>query len=309
MWTPPPHCLRLSLVLASVLCLPGAGLCQQGGNTAKTLRKKLAAFATTLEAIALTKKQINALESESYAERRAAMASLVGATGLHDVLTNSEARLTKEGRTALKVISEAQAETGAEEKLRFLMRQVQTEKVAGLADVVLGAWEGREATSSESSRLSREALKATVEAKDLPNLKEALTSSTPFVRELGLIGIQKLQAPQADVAALIEPLLKDPQETVRLEAAVVAASHQNRASLTTLAGLLKSEVFHLRNQSHEILASITEQDFGYYSDGNLKDRQTASNLWIRWVAKFGGKAPMKFEEIQHWLQDGDDLFE
>ena len=189
------------------------------------------------------------------------------------------------------------------------MRQVQMDNVAGLADAILQAWEGRESTSSESSRLSREALKATVQAKDLPKLKEALASPTSFVRELSLIGIQKLQAAEGDVAAQIEPLLSDPQETVRLEAAVIAASHQNRASLTTLAGLLNSETFHLRNQSHEILAAITEQDFGYYSDGNLEDRQTASNLWTRWVAKFGEKAPMKFGEIQYWLQDGDDLFE
>ena len=309
MWTPPPHRQLISFVLASVLCLTGTGLCQQGSNTAASLRNKLAAFATSPEAVALTKKQIEALESDSYTERRAAMASLVGATGLADVLTNSEAHLTDEGRTALKVINAAQAETGAEEKLRLLMRQVQMEKVTGLADAVLHAWEGREATSSESSRLSREALKATVEAKDLPHLKKALTSTTPFVRELSLIGIQKLHASKDDVGAQIEPLLEDPQETIRLEAAVIAASHQNRASLTTLAGLLKSEVFHLRNQSHEILAAITEQDFGYYSDGNLKDRQAASDLWIRWVAKFGEKAPMKFEEIQYWLQDGDDLFE
>ena len=309
MWTPPPNRQLISLVLASVLCLPAVGLGQQGSTTAEVLRKKLAAFATTPEAVALTKKQIDALEADSYAERRAAMASLVGATGLQEILTDSKVRLTNEGRTALKVINAVQAETGVEEKLRLLMRQVQMEKVAGLADAVLRAWEGREATSSESSRLSREALKATVEAKDLPHLKKALTSATPLVRELSLIGIQKLHASKDDVGNLIEPLLKDPQETVRLEAAVIAASHQNRASLTALAGLLKSEVFHLRNQSHEILAAITEQDFGYYSDGNLKDRQTASNLWMRWVAKFGEKAPMKFEEIQYWLQDEDDLFE
>ena len=309
MWNPLPSRPCFSLVLAGVLCLPTMGWGQHGANSTESRRKKLAAFATTPEAVASTKKQINALESDEYAERRAAMASLVGATGLHDVLTNSDVRLTNEGRTALKVITEAQAETGAEEKLRFLMRQVQTGKVTGLADVILSAWEGREATSSESSRLSREALKATVQAKDLPKLKEALTSPTPFVRELSLIGIQKVQATKDDVATVIEPLLKDPQETVRLEAAVIAASHQNRASLTTLAGLLNSEVFHLRNQSHEILAAITAQDFDYYSDGNLKDRQTASSLWNRWVAKFGQKAPMKFEEIQYWLQDGDGLFE
>lgn len=302
--------LRLArLGFVGLLWMPSGQVVGQEGPTAEELRKKLAVYATSPEALVLTKKQIGALESESYAKRRQAMASLIEATSLAELVADSQELLTKEGRTALKIVAEAQVETGAEDKLRFLMRQVQQEKVIGLTDAVLKAWEGRAITSSESTRLSREALKATVQAADLDRLKEGLQSATPFVRELSLIGLQKLLARKEDVAELLEPCLGDEHGTVRLEAAVLAASHQNRASLPTLAGLLDSEAFHLRNQSHEILTAITEQDFGYYSDGLLKDRQSASKLWQRWVAKFGEKAPLRFDEIRYWLQDDEDIFE
>ena len=273
------------------------------------LRQQLAPFATTQEAVALTKAQIKALESEDYLERRQAMSKLITSTAVKQRLDEMGLTLSVEADTALEIIQAAQEETGAEEKLRLLMRRIHMERIQGLTKEILLAWEGRTCTSSDSVRLGREALKATVAAEDVPLLKERLQSKTPFVRELSLVGLQKLLVTEEVMGELLVPLLQDPSESVRLEAAVLAVYHGNRDSLGALASLLDSEAFHLRNQSHEILSAVTEQDFDYYSDGVLKDRKEAAKLWQRWVAKFGAKADLQFQEIQYWLQEDDQFSE
>ncbi|MFT4638017.1 MAG: hypothetical protein ACI8T1_001335 [Verrucomicrobiales bacterium] len=307
MWSPPPRLYLTCLVWVCLVWVHGPCMGKETLLT-ETLRKKLAVFATSSEAVASTKEQLVGLESESYAERRKAMAALVRANGLKDVLAKSKIDLTAEGRTALKIIGQAQADTGAEEKLRLLMRRVQSEKVIGLTHAILNAWEGRVATSSESNRLGREALRTTLQSTDLLRLKNGLKSLTPFVRELSLIGLQKLRAEKADIVDLLEPLLADAQDEVRLEAAVLGAFYEHRGSLASLASLLESETFHIRHQSHGLLTAMTEQDFGFYSDGNATDRKDAATLWKRWVAKFGKKASLRFGKVLHWI-DEDETYE
>ena len=133
-----------SISLASCLLWAGlaGGLLAEGAeerSSTEILRGELAAFTTSPEAIALTKRQLRALESDDYAERRAAMASLVGATGLTTLLAEDEIRLTEEGRVAMKIVNEAQAERDDEERLRLLMRRIHMQAVPGLAGEVLDA--------------------------------------------------------------------------------------------------------------------------------------------------------------------------
>ena len=294
------------LVVGLLVLVQVSGFCQDPQET-ENLRKKLAEYAYSPKLVEDAERHLAGLDSEDYGERRRAMAFLMTATGLQDTLRESLATGTLERRVALKRILQTQADSGAEEKLRLLMRRIQMSGARGLAAGILDALEGRSITNGDTIRVSRAAMAVTLEPDDLPRLQVALTSSTPIVRELALLGIQRL-ANEEDLAVLLKPLLADADESVQLHVSTLLAAYGVRESLGVLAALLESESFHIRHQSHQLLVVMTEKDFGFYSDGAPGDRQEAASLWKRWVAKFGMKASVKFEEARHWF-DEEELFE
>ena len=198
-----------------------------------------------------------------------------------------------EKRTALRIVLAAQTEDNAEEKLRLLMRRIQVEKLQGLAGAILDAWEGRVVSHPETARLSRQAIGATVTAGDRERLVEALKCPTALVRELAVWGI-RVVVPEEEWAACLHPLLNDESEAVRLQVAIMLCAQGDRRVLLVLADLLQSETFVIRHESHEILVAVTDQDFGYFSDGQPEKRAAATGLWRRWVAKFGEVAELRF---------------
>lgn len=294
-----------------LLALSTSGFGEGGGSHAgdEMLRQKLAAFASPGNVLEEAKRQLVALESSDYEERRRAMAFLLRAGGVHDLLVEALRETSSpEMKTALRIILEGLEESDAEEKLRLLMRRVSMEKVKGLTGELLDAWEGRKVSNSDTRRLSRAAMLATLTEGDLARLRNALASTTPLVRELAVLGIQRL-AKGEDLVGLLQPLLDDESESIRLHAAILLASREVRGCLKTLAALLESESFIIRRQSHEVLAAITGQDLGFYSDGVPAERKAAARLWQRWVAKFGRSAPIRWDKAREWLEAGEDVLE
>jgi HEAT repeat protein len=110
--------------------------------------------------------------------------------------------------------------------------------------------------------------------------------------------------PEEEWAEVVHPLLNDESEAVRLQVAIMLCAQGDRRVLPVLAELLESETFVIRHESHEILVAVTDQDFGYFSDGQPERRAAAMGLWRRWVAKFEDKAEMRFDQVRPWLEDG-----
>lgn len=291
-----------------LLSLPVSGvLAQTGTEEAEAvveMRDKLASYAGSDAVVIRVERALAALESADYGKRRTAMKTLIEATGCQAMISQAlaEAR-TAEKRTALRIVLAAQTEDNAEEKLRLLMRRIQVEKLRGLAGAILDAWEGRVVSHPETARLSRQAIGATVEAGDRERLLAALKCTTALVRELAVWGL-RVALPEEEWAEVVHPLLNDESEAVRLQVAIMLCAQGDRRVLPVLAELLESETFVIRHESHEILVAVTDQDFGYFSDGQPERRAAAMGLWRRWVAKFEDKAEMRFDQVRPWLEDG-----
>lgn len=272
------------------------------------LESELAAYATTRK----IERNLGDLDSADYGKRRRAMAFLIEAPGGHALIENAlkEAR-TPESRMALDMVLQARAEADADaeaeadlQSLMWTVVVVENVNVKGLAGAILDAWEGREVSNPETARLSRGAMRAAVEVGDEDRLREGLRSETPLVRELAVVGVREV-VEKDRWGDWLRPLLEDENEAVRFQVAILLLFRGEREALVSLAGLLDSESYSLRHESHEILEAVARQDFGYEPDGPRPERRLAARLWQRWVAKFGAEAELRSERVEPWLNEDE----
>lgn len=84
------------------------------------------------------------------------------------------------------------------------------------------------------------------------------------------------------VDSVLRKGLKDPDQTVRLEAAAGLASRGSWDVLPVLIDGLDNDESSVRFRCHEQLVTTTSKDFGYQVDAPAEDRKAAAERWRRW---------------------------
>lgn len=162
---------------------------------------------------------------------------------------------------------------------RSVMKVVAEKKVAGLTKKIIAAMPLFQSKTFDN--VIRRALSATFSEDDHAAIENALKQSEPRVR---IAAVHVLIEQKKDTALdLLQPLLNDESDLVKLFTAKSLANVGERVSLQPLVQLLDSDDLTIRSQAAGILRSLTQQrfNFGAYDEG--KDRAAAIKSWRKWV--------------------------
>lgn len=171
------------------------------------------------------------------------------------------------------------------------MEAVMEGELRGLLPEIVAALDGRELASGWEACLG--ACEVTAVEADRELLKGALASKTVVVRGGGAAALIELGGKQ--VAAQLEPLVKDPDDRIKMIAADYLMAQRNPKCLHGYAALLLAEDFAVRWKSLDALRQITDQDFDYYASAKLEDRTGPAKDWMDWVTDYAETAKLNFD--------------
>jgi hypothetical protein len=225
------------------------------------------------------KQTLDDLGHDEYAKREAAMQSLLARPprSLDDLekLANGN---DPEVRWRAKLVLDSLRQPG-NDLLYASLIVINSRKVQGLTDVVLGV---APLCQSESMQLAMSrALLATAPKDDAAILRKNLKHEDPRVRMacadalVGVIG----EAAANDVL----PLLDDPSDLVRFDAAAQLLDYKRAESLTTLGKLLLSEQLTVRNRSIHKLRSTLKVSLPYSGYEPPEDRARHAAEWQKTI--------------------------
>lgn len=171
-----------------------------------------------------------------------------------------------------------------------LFSVISKERIKGLAEPILRALP--QCGTSQLRSAARRALLATVDAVDAEVVRDFLTAADPFTRSLAVDGLEVLLGPEA-AAEDLRPLLKDPDDEVRLSAANVLARLPDRETLAVLGELLEAENVIVRSRAANLLRALTGQNLRYVPYEPAQKRAADVARWQAWIATEGRTAVLK----------------
>jgi len=161
-----------------------------------------------------------------------------------------------------------------------VMKVIAERQVAGLARKIVSAMP--QFADKRFDDVTRRALLATYSQVDKAFFKKSLLNSEARIR---IAAVHVLVEKEKDSAVnLIQPLLSDASDSVRLFTAKSLANAGHHASLQPLVALLDSDQIAIRSQAANILRSVTQQRFDYVAYGENDDRAVAVSSWSKWVS-------------------------
>lgn len=137
-----------------------------------------------------------------------------------------------------------------------------------------------------------------------PYLIKALKQLSPRIRGSAAYALGQIGNREAIEHLL--PLLDDPEDSVRFEAAASLVDLKENIGLYYMILALDHKSLYFRQQANDVLKNSTGQDFAFEPNGHPYDRRDARNEWIRWwnknkngyrIPKSPPKASRKLENI------------
>jgi len=298
--------LWLGCVLAlGVVCgLPGTALAEQSSQVdadvatlieasvkpdAAGLRAYLKQFIPSASDRARVARLIKDLGGEKFTVRQAATKSLASLPVFpREALEQAARNDDPEVRNRARGLLELGVDQGQRTHLAALAVSAR-QKIKGLAAEVLAA--GAHCPESDRSRIVTKALVATVTLADTRMLRGALRSEALWRRVAAATALDHLLAAKADENLL--PLLKDPDDSVRLTVGCLLINRENRAGLVSLAELLASKDHAMRWQSAESLRWLIGKQFDYDPFAGPDKRKPLAEKWLAWARGPGQKADLQ----------------
>ncbi len=240
----------------------------------------------------LATRLIAQLNSDSYAEREAAMTRLLLLPALPvEALKVAAEKGEPEVRWRARVI----LDTGEDESATVLyavFKTIELRKLRGTVPELL-----RIIPLCDKPHLVdavRAALEAVAEPQDAPPLREALSHPHADVRATAALVLWKCDGQRAlpHLRAVLE--VPGQPDKVRLSAIVGMANLGERESLTLLHGLLMSDDPQVRVGSFLALSALTGQHFGYAAYDTEDKRLASATKWKEWIDGEGKSADLKF---------------
>ncbi len=138
---------------------------------------------------------------------------------------------------------------------------------------------------------ARDAARNTISADELPAANAAMRNPSAMARIAALSARIGIGGP--DLASDITPLLTDPVDEVKWQAARELARVSDRRALRPLAELLMSDDFKKRWRAHDELRRLTDMEFDYYAAADEEERAGPAAAWLEWVDGPGKTAPLE----------------
>ncbi|MEX0715346.1 MAG: PQQ-binding-like beta-propeller repeat protein [Planctomycetaceae bacterium] len=126
---------------------------------------------------------------------------------------------------------------------------------------------------------------------DGPALLEALAGDDRFRRRIAVAGLSAALGEEARVRFAL--LIDDPQDEVRLAAAIGLGTRGDRAALRPLVELLGSEELPIRARSIEALRGLTGRHSAFMAYESSDRRRVAQRDWEEWLIEHGDTAELR----------------
>ena len=235
---------------------------------------------------------IGRLDSPSFAQRYQATAFLKRLPVLPwGELEKAAASGSLERRLRLSQVMEVNTPERTDGMLIAAMEAVIDGGLVGLLPEMIGALEGRNLGASWETSVA--ACETTALPVDGELLKRSLVSRSVAVRGGAAAALIKIEGKEA--MALVEPLVVDPDDRIKLMVADYLKSQGNPKCLEAYAALLLAEDFSVRWKSRYTLHRITGQKFDFYAAKNLAEREGPAKAWMDWVLDNGATAQLDFD--------------
>ncbi|MDP7496280.1 MAG: HEAT repeat domain-containing protein, partial [Roseibacillus sp.] len=289
----------LAAVLYSFMALSGAAQEVETGGAEELLESLLPDRERVLE----FQRRIEQLGSEQFKERKAAMeqllaASLIPAGVLDRGLESEEPEIRNRTREIVRRGGARKSQMVFEEALRAMVKESRKGLLGKVVEVMESGVEVGDAA------LAAHATAGTVEEGDLALLARLAGGKNAIGRRMAAAGGEVL-GPRG--AGILQPLLKDGDSAVKLQAAVALANLGSLEGARTLGEFLFSDHASERMKAWKGLLSLTGREFGYNAlDGADKRREAA----IRWTEFLKGEVVLvgKVEQLKSiQLFNGKDL--
>ncbi len=296
---PPALMPALAAVLYSFMALSGAAQEVETGGAEELLESLLPDRERVLE----FQRRIEQLGSEQFKERKAAMeqllaASLLPAGVLDRGLESEEPEIRNRTREIVRRGGARKSQMVFEEALRAMVKESRKGLLGKVVEVMESGVEVGDAA------LAAHATAGTVEEGDLALLARLAGGKNAIGRRMAAAGGEVL-GPRG--AGILQPLLKDGDSAVKLQAAVALANLGSLEGARTLGEFLFSDHASERMKAWKGLLSLTGREFGYNAlDGADKRREAA----IRWTEFLKGEVVLvgKVEQLKSiQLFNGKDL--
>lgn len=161
-----------------------------------------------------------------------------------------------------------------------VMKVITEKQIAGLTQKIVSAIP--QFPNKRFDDVTRRALLATYSQVDKAVLEKGLMDPEPRIR---IAAVYVLAGQKNDGAVkLIQPLLRDDSDLVKLFTAKTLANIGRQESLQPLVELLDSDQLAIRSQAASVLRSLTQQRFDYIAYGDDDDRAVAVRSWSKWVS-------------------------
>jgi HEAT repeat protein len=142
----------------------------------------------------------------------------------------------------------------------------------------------------------RRALLSSARPDDADSMRKLLGAESALGRACAVSGLSEIVGEKA-VPDLI-PLLSDPDEQVRMEAAIAVMELGGRECLPVLIDLLEGEHPRTRFRSVIALRTLTGQEFGFRANDLPEKRAQAAGSWRSWYEQHAATAPLNFQREQ-----------
>lgn len=129
------------------------------------------------------------------------------------------------------------------------------------------------------------ALSTTLIESDSAVFKEGLKSARPRVRRMSVLCLHRLQG--AEALPMIEPVMRDEHEGVRLAAAQVLDRCRDLRCLDIMVGLLASEDRDVRGDAITFLRQLALRSFGYFINASGEENRASIEKWTAWAKTEG----------------------
>lgn len=282
--------------------------------TVESLNAYLAALHPDSETRRQTTELIHRLSEPQFSARERAMLELLRMP-LPDVAQLQQAMASGDAETRwrAKVVVE-DVDQRRDTILYAVCKTIARRKLVGLGEAVLSAIPLLEEPYLLAE--ARAALAATCTTENVPLLCRRIASDDARVRIAALSALTAVGevaskasatsgnlaegerrpagATEIDIAAIAVGLLDDPDDQVRVAAAVALANLGRRESLTALAALLGSERLDVRVEAARSLRALTGQTIPFTAYDSAERRRKQQDAWRRWIETEGTAARLAY---------------
>lgn len=257
------------------------------------VRRCLQLFVPSDERMADLYRLVRDLDDDRYTTREAAYWKLIAEpllppTLLHNVFEEPSPEVV----VRFRLIMKKRTQRDPQSLLSAVLQLIEQSKLKGLAPEILAVLDFYRATPRE---LAAHALAATATPDDLPLLRKAMESDVETARYAALGPV--LQFSKDGNSVDLSALLRDPDEGIRLAAALALADRGDHTALGTLVGLLKAESGLLRYKAIHSLRYLTEQQFEYDPWDDSEGNKEPINRWKKWVEENGATCRLRFPVV------------